>query len=131
MTPEAWSIIATGIVVLIAIAASNRSLRGEIGQLRAGMQKLNERISHVESSLTERISQVETSLNERISQVESSLNERMSQLETSLTERMHRMEVELRERLARVEGTLGTVHASINRGRQAEPNVQRPGAGSK
>ena len=108
MTPEAWSIIATGIVVLIAIATSNRSLRGEIGLLRAGMQKLNERISHVESSLTERISQVETSLNER----------------------MHRFEVELRERLARVEGTLDAVRDSINSGNRAEPNLQRPGAGS-
>ena len=120
MTPEAWSIIATGIVVLIAIATSNRSLRGEIGQLRAGMQKLNERISHVESSLTERISQLETSLTERISQVE-----------TSLTERMHRFEVELRERLARVEGTLDAVRDAINRGGHAEPNLQRPGASPK
>ena len=39
VTPEAWSIIATGIVVLIAIATSNRPC-GEIGQIRAGMEEL-------------------------------------------------------------------------------------------
>ena len=131
MTPEVWSIIATGIVVLIAIATSNRSLRGEIGQIRAGMEKLNECISQVEASLNERINQVEASLNERINQVEASLTERINQLETTLTERMHRVEVKLRERLARVEGTLVAVRDSINRGGQAEPNVQRPSTASK
>ena len=98
MTPEAWSIIATGIVVLIAIATSHRSLREEMrvenGQLRAAIEKLNERIN---------------------------------QLETSLTERLYR----LRERLARVEGTLDAVRDSISRARHAEPDLQRPGAGSK
>ena len=115
MTPEAWSTIATGIVVLIAIATSHRSLRGEMrgehgqlrqemGQLRAAMEKMNEHMNHVEVSLTERI----------------------NQLETSLTERLYR----LRERLSRVEGTLDAVRDSIVRGRHAEPNLQRPGAGS-
>ncbi len=98
MTPEAWSIIATGIVVLIAIATSHRSLREEMrvenGQLRAAIEKLNERIN---------------------------------QLETSLTECLYR----LRERLARVEGTLDAVRDSISRARHAEPDLQRPGTGSK
>ena len=47
MTPDAWTAIGIGIVILIAIAASNRQLRGdlhqvhaEIGQLRTGMAKL-------------------------------------------------------------------------------------------
>ena len=30
MTPEAWTVIGTGVVILIAIAASNRQLRGEM-----------------------------------------------------------------------------------------------------
>lgn len=109
MTPEAWSIIATGIVVLIAIATSHRSLRGDMrgenGQLRAAIEKLNDRMNHVEVSLTERI----------------------NQLETSLTERLYK----LRERLARVEGTLDAVRDSISRARHAEPDLQRPGTGSK
>ena len=45
MNPEFWSIITTGIVILIAIAASNRSLRRELG----------ERISRVERDLGARI----------------------------------------------------------------------------
>ena len=59
MTPEAWSIIATGIVVLIAIATSNRSLRAEISQLRTGMEKLSERMNRIEIELRERLARVE------------------------------------------------------------------------
>ena len=124
MTPEAWSIIVTGIVVLIAIARSNRSLRAEfrteIGGLRRDLEKLTERINQVEASLTERISQVEASLTERISQVE-----------TSLTERMNRFEIQLRERLARVGGVLDVVRDSVIVGAPQEPNAPRPSAGSQ
>lgn len=66
VTPESWSVIATGIVVLIAIATSNRSMRaelkGEIGGVRREIEKLRERVIQVEASLNERISQVEASL---------------------------------------------------------------------
>ena len=74
MTPEAWSIIATGIVVLIAIAASNRSLRGEICQIRTGMEKLNERFNQLETSLTERMHRIEVELRERLARVEGTLD---------------------------------------------------------
>ena len=46
MTPEAWTVIGTGVVILIAIATSHRHLRAEmnekIGGLRAEMsEKMN------------------------------------------------------------------------------------------
>ena len=34
MTPEAWTVVGTGVVILIAIAASNRQLRGDMNALR-------------------------------------------------------------------------------------------------
>ena len=34
MTPEAWTVVGTGVVILIAIAASNRQLRSEMKTLR-------------------------------------------------------------------------------------------------
>ena len=40
MTPEAWTVIGTGVVILIAIAASNRQLRGEMNALRGEMNAL-------------------------------------------------------------------------------------------
>ena len=62
MTPEAWTVIGTGVVILIAIAASNRQLRGEINELRDqmtdrmnGMQaeigRLRERMAKLEGLL--------------------------------------------------------------------------------
>ncbi len=106
MTPEAWSIIATGIAVLIAIATSNRSIRAEfraelkreIGGVRREIEKLSERISQVEASVTARLNS---------------------------------LEIELRERLARVEGILGVIRDSaIGRGPN-EPDARRSSAGSR
>ena len=62
MTPEAWTVIGTGVVILIAIAASNRQLRGEMNALRGemtdrmtGMQaeigRLRERMAKIEGLL--------------------------------------------------------------------------------
>ena len=62
MTPEAWTVIGTGVVILIAIAASNRQLRDEINELRDqmtdrmnGMQaeigQLRERMAKLEGLL--------------------------------------------------------------------------------
>jgi len=33
MTPEAWTGVGTGVVILIAIATSNRQLRGEMNRI--------------------------------------------------------------------------------------------------
>lgn len=80
MSPELWSIATVGIVILIAIATSNRSLRRE----------MSERIVGVQRELGERIDR----LNERVSR----LSERVDRLNESLGD--------VRERLGRVEGLM-------------------------
>ena len=70
MTPEAWTVIGTGVVILIAIAASNRQLRsemkaffveirgelkdvhGEIGRLRECMAKLEGLLEGLREAIT-------------------------------------------------------------------------------
>ena len=72
MTPEAWTIIGTGVVILIAIATSNRQLRsemkafreefrgelnlvhGEIGRLRERMAKLEGLLEGLREAITGR-----------------------------------------------------------------------------
>ena len=65
MTPEAWTMIGTGVVILIAIAASNRQLRSElrtelnqvhteIGQLRERMAKLEGLLEGLREAITGR-----------------------------------------------------------------------------
>lgn len=68
MTPEAWTVIGTGVVILIAIATSNRQLRnemkefrvelnqvcGEIGQLRERMAKLEGLLEGLREAITGR-----------------------------------------------------------------------------
>ena len=45
MTPEAWTVIGTGVVILIAIAASSRQLRGEMNALRGEMSALRDQMT--------------------------------------------------------------------------------------
>lgn len=45
MTPEAWTVIGTGVLILIAIAAFSRQLRGEISELRGELNGLREQMS--------------------------------------------------------------------------------------
>ena len=45
MTAEAWTIVGTGIAILVAITASNRSIRSEIRDLRTQVYKLEARIN--------------------------------------------------------------------------------------
>ena len=83
VNPEFWAVMSMGVVILIAIATSNRSLRRE----------MNERFN----GLSERVDR----LSERVDQ----LSERMDQL----SERIDRLSEQLgdvRERLGRVEGLL-------------------------
>ena len=47
MTPEAWTVIGTGVVILIAIAASNRQLRGEMSELRGEMNGIHAEIGRL------------------------------------------------------------------------------------
>ena len=62
MTPEAWTVIGTGVVILIAIAAISRQLRGEMNALRdqmtdrmngmhAEIGRLRERMAKIEGLL--------------------------------------------------------------------------------
>ena len=51
MTPEAWTVIGTGVVILIAIAASNRQLRSELSQVHAEIGQLRERMAKLEGLL--------------------------------------------------------------------------------
>ena len=55
MTPEAWTVIGTGVVILIAIAASNRQLRGEMNGLRGEMKEMHGEIGR----LRERMAKLE------------------------------------------------------------------------
>ena len=55
MTPEAWTVIGTGLVILIAIATSNRQLRGEMNNLRGEMKEIHGEIGR----LRERMAKLE------------------------------------------------------------------------
>ena len=55
MTPEAWTVIGTGVVILIAIATSNRQLRGEMNGLRGEMNRVHAEIG----GLRERMAKLE------------------------------------------------------------------------
>ena len=70
MSPEAWSTIAVGIVILVAIATSNRAMRRELGgridQLSERIDQLNERFD----GLNERVSR----LSERVDRLRASVS---------------------------------------------------------
>ena len=51
MTPEAWTVIGTGVLILIAIAASNRQLRTELNQVHTEIGQLRERMAKLEGLL--------------------------------------------------------------------------------
>ena len=62
MTPEAWTVVGTGIVILMAIATSNRQhrrdmnglrgeLRGEMKELRGDINGLRERMARLKGLL--------------------------------------------------------------------------------
>ena len=51
MTPDAWTVIGTGVVILIAIAASNRQIRTELSQVHAEIGQLRERMAKLEGLL--------------------------------------------------------------------------------
>ena len=59
MTPEVWTVIGTGVVILIAIAASNRQLRGEINELRDHMTKRMDGMQAEIGRLRERMAKLE------------------------------------------------------------------------
>jgi len=111
VSPEIWSIITVGIVILIAIATSNRSLRREMSERINGVQRelggridgLSARIDGVQRELSARIDSVQQELSARIDAVQRELSERID----GMSERLG----DVRERLGRLEGLegIGTV----------------------
>ena len=98
MNADFWAVITVGIAILIAIAASNRSLRRE----------MNERIDAVQRELGERIDAVQRELGERIDRLSERVD-RLSARVDRLSERVDRLSArvgDMRERLGRVEGLL-------------------------
>ena len=70
MTPEAWTVIGTGVVILIAIAAFSRQIRGEMSELRSELRsdlnglrdQMNDRIGGIQAEigrLRERMAKLE------------------------------------------------------------------------
>ena len=51
VTPEAWTVIGTGVVILVAIAASNRQIRTELNQVHVEIGQLRERMAKLEGLL--------------------------------------------------------------------------------
>ena len=73
MTPEAWTVIGTGVVILIAIAASNRHLRGEMSALRGELNGLRDQQSGFRDQMTNRMDGIHVEIGR--------LRERMAKLE--------------------------------------------------
>ena len=63
MEPQSWTVIGTGIVILIAIAASNRSLRQEFNtrfkQLEEGIKRIDGDLRRLELEMRERLTRLE------------------------------------------------------------------------
>ena len=51
MTPEAWTVLGTGVVILVAITAFGRQLRGEMSQLRGEMNGLRDQMHGVHTEI--------------------------------------------------------------------------------
>ena len=110
MAPDAWYVVTTGIVILIAIATSNRSIRRDASESTAQLRR---------------------DTNESIAELRREMGERFD----GLSERVNRMGEQLgdvRERLGRVEGLLGRAgltgreQAGKGRGDEQAPALPQP-----
>ena len=73
MTPEAWTVIGTGVVILIAIAATSRQLRGEMNALRGEMNALRGEMNALRDQMTDRMNGMQAEigrLRERMAKIE-------------------------------------------------------------
>ena len=63
MDPDSWTVIGTGIVILIAIAASNRSLRHEFNTrlkyVEENVSRLDGDLKRLELEMRERLARLE------------------------------------------------------------------------
>ena len=73
MTPEAWTVIGTGVVILIAIAAFSRQLRGEMSELRGEMRDLRGETNGLRGEMMDRMNGIHAEIGR--------LRERMAKLE--------------------------------------------------
>ncbi len=119
MDAVAWTVIGTGVAILIAIATAFRALRREILEQRI---ELGKRIDAQGLELGKRIETQGLELGKRIDAQGLELGKRIDAqgLEISaLNAQMHRLEVELRERMAKVEGLLEGLREAISGKRAA------------
>ena len=120
MSPEIWTIISVGIVILIAIATTNRALRREMNERISGLDKridgLAERITAVQLEMSERFGEVNKriaalrlEMNERFGEV----NERIAALRLETNERIAAVRLEMGERFGEVSERLGRVEGLL------------------
>jgi len=70
MTPEAWTVIGTGVVILIAIATSHRHLRAEMKIMRDELRtEMNEKMNDLHARM-DRIQAEFGGLRERMAKLE-------------------------------------------------------------
>ena len=70
MTPEAWTVIGTGVVILIAIATSHRHLRAEMHEKIDGLRaEMNEKMNGLHGRM-DRIQAEIGGLRERMAKLE-------------------------------------------------------------
>ena len=70
MTPEAWTVIGTGVVILIAIATSHRHLRAD----------MNEKIDGLRAEMNEKMNGLHARMDQMQAEI-GALRERMAKLE--------------------------------------------------
>ena len=114
--PEFWSVIATGIVMLIAIATSNRSLRREMGERIAGVQReTGERSTALQREMGERIAGAQRETSERIASVQQETGERSTALQREMGERITGAQRETSERITALQQETGERITALHR----------------
>ena len=122
MSAEVWSIIATGIVTLIAIATSNRALCRE---MIARLDRLDRRIDELERRINELGERVNGRFDELGVRLDGRINEwsdRIGAIENRLLEHVG----DMRERLGRIEGLLEGLWAAGRGRRERSGDVHGP-----
>ena len=134
MSPEIWSILTTGIVILIAIATSNRSLRREMVERVNGVrQELSERLGGLSGRVDGLNGRVDglsggvDGLSGRVDQL-SGIVDGLGQQVDGLRREMHEDLGDVRERLGRVEGLLEGLGFARNRLHGKERTGKGPSA---
>ena len=117
MTPEAWTVIGTGVVVLIAIATSHRHLRDEIrAEMKAGHDELrgemkagrDESRAEMKAGRDESRAEMKAGHDELRGEVRAGREESRAE-----TNQIHADVGGLRERMARLEGLLEGLREAI------------------